>query len=112
MNPDSTPTLVIPAGLMDTQAARQLRAAEAADAAAVHHWYHLPTVPAAPRPTVPAAPRRRRKRWHRRWLVRIPLAALALLIGLTALGAALPAPAHAPASVSAPAKAVTVKPAG
>ena len=47
------------------------------------------------------AVRRRRKRWYRRWLVRVPLAVLAVLVGITALGAAV-GPPH-------PAKATTVK---
>jgi hypothetical protein len=42
----------------------------------------------------PATPRRRRKRWHQRWWAfRIPALLLAVLIGITALGAAVgPAP--------------------
>ena len=73
--------------------------------------YYTDLIPGGPVPAGPAAPPpagdqtpppgKPRKRWHQRWSVRIPLAALALIIGFAALGAAV---------ANQPVKTVTVKP--
>lgn len=115
MNPDATPTLIVPVGAMTTQAAQAPRAAERRLPSRFPEPEREPGAGAcrcSGRP--PPRPRRRqRKRWYRRWWAfRLPAILLALLIGITALGAAVGPPPATAGYIAAPAqtaKATTVK---